>query len=127
MLLEVSLAIMLMAVTLTAVAQLLAVAARQQQETRWRTVATQEVANVTEQVMALPWGETTTERLNGLALDPATAELLPEARLQVEVTDVKDPREAKRIRISLAYRNTAKLQVEPIVLVTWKFSPGGLE
>jgi len=127
MLLEVSLAVMLMAVTLVAVAQLLAVAARQHQETRWRIVATHEVANVMEQVMALSWDETTTERLNGLALEPTTVTLLPDAKLQVEVTEVKDPRQAKRIRISLTYRNNAELLVEPIALVTWKFSPGGIE
>ncbi len=127
MLLEVSLAIMVLLVALVAVAQLLAVAARQSHEMRWRTVATQEVANVMEQLMALPWDETTTERFSATALHPTTQTLLPDARLQVEVTDVMDPRAAKRIRVSLAYRNTAGLLVEPITLVAWKFSPGDPE
>ena len=127
MLLEVSLAIMLMSVTLVAVAQLLAVAARQHHETRRRVVATHEVANLAEQMMAMSWDETTNERLNGLVLHPTTAAVLPDAELQVEVTDVIEPREAKRIRISLAYRNTAEMKVEPISLVAWKFSPGGTE
>ncbi|HJN10299.1 MAG: hypothetical protein QGG09_15160 [Pirellulaceae bacterium] len=127
MLLEVSLAVMLLSVALMAVAQLLAVAARQRHEARWRTVAIHEVANVTEQMMALPWDETTTERISGTALDPSTEALLPSARLQIEVTDVMDPRQAKRVRVSLAYRNTAGLPVEPITLVAWKFSPGGTE
>ena len=127
MLLEVSLAIMVLLVALVAVAQLLAVAARQSHEMRWRTVATQEVANVMEQLMALPWDETATERFSATALHPATQTLLPDARLRVEVTDVRDPRAAKRIRVALAYRNTAGLPVEPITLVAWKFSPGDTE
>ena len=127
MLLEVSLSVMLLSVALVAVAQLLAVAARQRHETRWRTVATREVANVTEHVMALPWEETTADPLNAVALHPATQALLPDATLTVEVNDVTDPRAAKRIRVSLAYRNTAGLPVEPIRLVAWKFSPGGDE
>ena len=126
MLLEVSLAVMLLAVALVAVAQLLAVAARQRRETRWRTVATREVANITEQVMALPWNQTSTENFSTVALHDTTQTLL-DATLEVEVTDVTEPREAKRIRISLAYRNTADLPVEPITLVAWKFAPGGAD
>ena len=125
MLLEVSLAIMLLSVALVAVAQLLAVAARQRHETRWRTVATREVANVTEQVMTLAWRDLTAEPLPAVAMHPATAAMLPDARLTIEVDDVAVPRPAKRIRVSLAYRNTAGLPVEPISLVAWKFSPGG--
>jgi len=127
MLLEVSLAVMLISVTLVAVAQLLAVAARQHDEARRRTVATRAIANVTEQMMGLSWDETTTERLNELTLHPTTVSLLPDAKLVAEVTDVVDPRQAKRVRFSLTYRNTAGMQVEPISLVAWKFSPGGAE
>jgi len=127
MLLEVSLAVMLMSVTLVSVAQLLAVAARQHSEARRRTVATQAIANVTEQIMGLSWDDTTTERLHDVTLHTTTASSLPDAKLQVEVTDVVDPRPAKRIRISLTYQNTAGLQVEPLSLVAWKFSPGGTE
>lgn len=127
MLLEVSLAVLLLTVALMGVAQLLAVATRQRQETRWRTVATREVANVTEHVMALPWAETTSAQLAATALDPSTKALLPDVTLDVEVTDVADPRKAKRIKVSLVYRNTSGLAVEPITLVAWKFSPGGAE
>lgn len=127
MLLEVSLAIALLTVGLVAVAQLLAVAARQRHETRWRAVATREVANVTEQVMALPWEQTTAAQFNAVSLHPTTKALLPDATLEIEVTDVTDPRRAKRLQISLAYRNTAGLPVEPISLVAWKFAPGGVE
>lgn len=125
MLLEVSLAVALLTVGLVAVAQLLAVAARQRHETRWRAVATREVANVIEQVMALPWDQTTAAQSSEVALHPAAKALLPDAALEVEVTDVTDPRPAKRIQISLTYRSTADLPVAPIKLVAWKFAPGG--
>jgi Tfp pilus assembly protein PilV len=127
MLLDVSLAVMLLTVALVAVAQMLAVSARQRHETRWRAIATREVANITEQVMALPWAETTTDQLGAVAMDATTREMLPEAMLEIESTDVSAPRQAKRIRVSLTYRNTAGLSVEPITLVAWKFISGGAE
>ena len=77
--------------------------------------------------MALPWEETAGEPVNAQALHPATEAVLQDAALDVQVTDVAEPRQAKRIRVSLAYRNTSGLLVEPISLVAWKFSPGGAE
>lgn len=127
MLLEVSLAAVLLTVAMVAVAQLLVVAARQRDHTRLRAVATREVANVAEQVMALPWDETTAEQFSGAVLHPTSQALLPDARLEVEVTDVMDPRRAKRVRVSLIYRNTAGVLVEPVALTAWKFAPGGVE
>ena len=127
MLLEVTLAVLLLSVAFVAVAQLLAVAARQRHETRWRAIATREVANVTERVMALPFSETTTELLTDVSMHDSTEALLPDATLEVVVIDATEPRPAKRIRISLAYRNTAGLMVDPIRLVVWKFATGEAE
>lgn len=125
MLLEVSLAITVLAVALVSVAQLLAVAARQRHETRWRTVATREVANVTEQVMALNWADCTAERLGEMTLHPDTQAALREASLSITVDELSEPRTARRCVISLTYHNMAGRPVEPIRLVAWKFSPGG--
>lgn len=124
LLLEVCLAVTLLAVALVSVAQLLALAARQSRETRWRSVATQEVANVTERVMALPWSKTTTDQLDAVSV-PNTALELPDPTLAIEAIDVTEPRVGKQIRISLSYRNTAGLPVEPVTMVAWKFLPGG--
>jgi len=127
MLLEVSLAIALVTVALVAVANLLAVASRQNHESRLRAVATREVANVAELVMATPWEKTTADQFTDAKLDAASRGLLREATLDVEVTDVSNPHPAKRIRVSLAYRDMAGQLVTPISLVTWKFQPGDAE
>ena len=106
---------------------LLAVAAKQRHEMRWRAVATREVANVVERAMALPWEETTDGQLAKLELPVSRRDALPDATLTFELTNVDAPRPAKRLRAAIQYRNTAGTMVDPIALVAWKFEPGGSE
>ncbi len=125
LLLEASLSVMVLTVALVGVAQLLAVAARQNREARWRAVATRELANVMERAMALSWEEMSDQRLAELQLSAEVDDALPAARLVKQLSSVEQPRPAKRLRLTIQYRNAAGRSIDPIALVAWKFQPGG--
>ena len=125
--LEVTMAVTLLAFAFIAVAQLLAVAAKQRRETDWRVMATREAANVLEQIMARPWEEITTEKLAEIELSAEAAARLPEAQLSVAVDESDGTPAEKKVRVEIDWKDLGGLRVEPIRLVAWKHRAAGAE
>ncbi len=113
-------AVVLLATTFIAVAQLMALAAGQQRDNQWRTLAMREAANALERIAAQPYQQLTNEALADWKLPPAAAARLPAARLRVEVREVEQPLPAKQIRVAVDWTNAAGMRVEPLSLVTWR-------
>jgi len=131
LLLEATIAAVLIAAVLIGVAQLLAVTAVQQRDFDRQQLATQTVANVMEDVAARPWDELASDEggdFTAMELPAAVTERLPDARLEMAATDVgADEAEAalpaRRIVIQLDWINSAGMRVEPVTLTAWRFAP----
>ncbi len=123
MLVEVAIGVALAVVVMIAVAQLVAVVAKQRREVAQTHLATQEVANVMERVMVLPWGELTTEAAEQFVAAHPPAAALDDPQLSITVSDSDDPLPTKEIEIALSWRDHAHRRVEPVRLVAWKHQP----
>jgi Tfp pilus assembly protein PilE len=124
--LELSIAIILVAAVLTGIAQLLSVVSAQQRESERRSAALHEAANQMERLTILPWRELTSESVGQRELSPEAAAALPQGSLRVQVTDAAGGAEslaAKRISVEVAWRNSAGREVKPVRLVAWRFAP----
>ena len=88
--------------------------------------ANQEVANVMERVMVLPWDELTTETTARFELPDESAVGLDDPQLSITVTDAEGPPSSKTIEVALAWRDQADRLVDPVRLVAWRhqFSAG---
>lgn len=122
-LIEVSIAAGLVAVAMIAVAQLLAVAARQDRALEQRQLAAQEAANSLEQILARPWDELTPEWLQNLSLSSESRRLLPDGRLVCEMETVAEEPSSKRIVATVSWQVNAD-QRNQLQLTAWRFRSG---
>jgi len=120
MLVETAIGIALAAVVMIAVAQLVAVVAKQRHEVAQTRLATQEVANVMERMMVLPWDDLTSEAGKGFDVSQESAPALDDPRLSITVSGSDDSLPTKKIEIALSWRDQANRRVEPVRLVAWK-------
>ncbi len=127
MLVEAAIGIALAVVAMIAIAQLVALVAKQRREAAQTRLATQEVANVMESVMVLPWGELTTEAGVQFAAAHPPASALEDPQLSITVSDLDDSLPTKKIEIALSWRDQANRRVEPVRLVAWKHQPAVAE
>jgi hypothetical protein len=111
--------IMIAAVLLT---QLLATAAHQRRLGNERRLALEEAANRLERAALLPWDQLTAENIQRRQLQTAVQQALADAKLTAAVTDEQaGPVAARRIDVSLTWRNSAGVTVEPVTLSAWRF------
>lgn len=113
-------AMVILAATFVAIAQLLALVAHQRREIDRRRVATLEAANMMERVMMTPWDELTDERLSSWSLSSTAQRSLPDGRLEIAVTRDEQPSAAKRVHVQVDWRNHAGQYDRPVLLVAWK-------
>ena len=118
--LEVTLAVAIMASAVVAVSQLMVVASHQRREAGWRSLATREAANLLEHAVASSWDEQTTGALRGLRLSQYAVDQLPKAELNVAVDEAEaDSVQQKRIRIVVDWENSAGGRSQPVELSAW--------
>ncbi|MEO8494093.1 MAG: hypothetical protein ABI614_03415 [Planctomycetota bacterium] len=127
MLVETAIGVALAVVVMIAVAQLVAVVVKQRHGVAQTRLATEEVANVMERVMVLPWNDLTAEAVARFAVSPETTVGLAEPQLSVAVTNLDDPLPTKQIEITLSWQDLAHRRVEPVRLVAWKHQPQAAE
>jgi len=89
-----------------------------------RIWALTEAQNTLERVSALPWESLDETGLAPLKLDEATAARLPEGRLNVAVKQVEGPPPAKRVTVTLLWKNRAGADEAPVRLTTWIYRKG---
>jgi type II secretory pathway pseudopilin PulG len=100
--------------------QLLAATTQQRRIADQRQLALLEVQNTIERLAARPWNELTPQTAAG-KLSPALSRRLPDAELKVEVTaSVAEP-QAKRIAVSLRWKDYSGQFTKPVTIVTWRW------
>ena len=106
---------------LVSITQVLAMAASQRRSSMQRTMATREVGNLMEDLMSRPWEDLTPEQLADIPLSESCRRHMPEAKLQIDVTDEDDSEAGRRIDIQLDWPNAAAQRGVPVRLVAWRF------
>jgi hypothetical protein len=118
---EVSLAVVIASVTVIAIAQLLAVTARQHRLLDQHLLALIEVGNVMEEVMSRPFDEIAGELPPAVTLSELCQQQLPDARLEVQVEPEADVEDARRVTVRIEWSNLARQRPRPVQLVAWKY------
>ena len=119
---EVIAAIAVLAAAMVAVAQTVAVVARQRQRTERQTLAVQEAANLMERIYALPWNEVTQDQAVAARLSPAGRSRLPAAAVKVTVQASGDPPTEKRISVDIDWQEADGGRSRPVRLTAWRFA-----
>ncbi len=120
MFVETAIGIALAAVVMISVAQLVALAAKQRREVAQRQIATQEVANLLEHVVVMPWDDLTEESTSELKLSNDLASQLAEPELAISVSQTDDELPTKKVEVTLSWRDQANRRVAPVRLVGWR-------
>lgn len=118
-LLEATMAVVLLTIAFVAVAHLLALAARQKREVQWRTLARLEATNAVERLMARPWDELTPQ-ITDVSLSEFATERLPQARLGIQIHPVQGEIPTKKIQVRVDWVNLVGQRGQPVELVAWK-------
>ena len=120
MFVETAVGVAVAAIAMIAIAQLVAVLARQRTEVAQQRLATQAAANVMERVMSLGWDELTAENLDGLELPPAVQRGLLDPELQIAVASADGALLQKQVEVRLDWRDQSGRRVAPIQLLACK-------
>jgi type II secretory pathway pseudopilin PulG len=123
-LIEVTVALVVLAAAMLALAQMVTLVARQRRLTEARRMALQEVANQAERVAVMAWDEAAPDKLT--AWEPSTDLLagIPAAQCAIEVTDEPGPPTARRVRLEVRWTDAAGHPLKPAGLTLWKFAEG---
>ena len=120
MLLEVCVAIFVLAAAMVAVSQFLAVAAQQQRTLGQTALAIREAANVMEHVMSRPWDGITAESVASLKLSSEATRRLRRCRLRIDVTAAKPTPTSKQVVVHIDWLDRAGQRNEGVQLAAWK-------
>ncbi len=118
--LELAVAIALLAALMTTCVQMLRLVSRQQQAAERRAVALQTVQAVAELVGNIPWDELTPAALNQIAIPDRVKPYLPNGKLNIAMAEEADP-VARRVSIELSSSGTAEQPAGTTRLTTWVF------
>jgi type II secretory pathway pseudopilin PulG len=121
-LLEVGVALVVLAAAMTALVQLLSLSARQRRLDDQRSLALVELANHAERLAVLPWNELTAENLKSWQPSAELAALLPAAECHTQVEEEAGPPPARRIELRIAWTNAVGEQVTPVQLTMWRYA-----
>ena len=122
-LVEVSLALCLLAVAIAAAAQMLAVCARQRKSADRQFAAQIEASNIAERIATMSYSDVGPETLATMTLSPETQSALAGGELALECTNVAAPDlPHKRIAIEVAWSTRTEGR-RAVHLTTWKYGP----
>jgi Tfp pilus assembly protein PilV len=124
-LLELTVALFVMTAAMTAIVQLLAMAARQRRMIEARRVALAEVTNQAEQIVLRDWKEFEPGQARQWDLSANAKTSLPQATATIEVRESQEPLSAKQIRLMIRSSDSTGQSVELADLTVWKYAPGG--
>lgn len=123
-LIEVTVALVILAAAMLALAQMVALAARQRRLTEARRLAMEEVANQAERVAALPWDKVQPDEFTGWEPSAGLTSALPAAECKANVTPEPGPPAARRVRLEIHWTDAAGQAAPPVGLTLWKFEGG---
>jgi prepilin-type N-terminal cleavage/methylation domain-containing protein len=122
-LLEVGVALVILATAMVALVQLLSLSARQRRVDDQRSLALLELANHAEELAVIPWNELTPENLAKWQPPAELVALLPSARCHAEVHEEEGPPAARRIGLQIVWTNAVGEEVAPVELTLWRHAP----
>jgi prepilin-type N-terminal cleavage/methylation domain-containing protein len=123
-LIEVSVAGVLLALLMAVSVQMLSWVASERRAADRRQWAAQEAANVMERLTAQPWERLTAEHAAAIELSAATRDLLPEAKLGVNVIDETDQPAAKRLVVAVRWQPRQGQSTTQVLLTSWVYRHG---
>ena len=121
-LLEVGVALVILAAAMAALVQLLSLSARQRRLDDQRALALVELANHAESLAVLPWDDLAPEKLTNWQPSAELAALLPSAECDARVEEESGPPPARRIELRIAWTNAVGEQVTPVQLTLWRYA-----
>jgi hypothetical protein len=121
----VALAVLLLAVAMTATVQVLGWVAAERRAVERRQWAIQEVGNLMERLTAEPWERVDADLARALVLSEEVRRKLPEPELTIDVDDRDAGRGEKRLMIRLRWRKGAGGWESPVRLCAWITRRGG--
>jgi Tfp pilus assembly protein PilV len=119
---EAVVAVGLVTVIMVGVVQLVAAAAQQRRVSDQRAWALREASNAMEQMMAVPWEDVTTESAAKIRPSEFCRQVLPDPRLEIQVTSADDANDGRKIVVQLDWQITAGKRGEPVQLTAWRYS-----
>jgi Tfp pilus assembly protein PilV len=122
-LLEVGVALVVLAAAMTALVQLIGVATRQRRTNDQRLAALHEVADEAERLATIPWSDLAPEKLTTWPRSAELASVLPAAECHVTVSEEAEPPLTRRVELRVAWKNVVGDQVAPVELTLWRYAP----
>ncbi len=119
-LIELMVAAALLGTILVVCLQLVAATTMQRRAADQRRLALMEVENAMERLAARPWNELTPQTAAG-PLSPAVHSRLPGAELKADVTTSAAEPGAKRIAVSLRWKDNSGRFTKPVTIVAWRW------
>jgi type II secretory pathway pseudopilin PulG len=124
-LLEVGVALVILATAMVALLELLSLSARQRRVDDQRSLALVELANHAEELAVLPWNELTADNLAKWQPPEELAALLPSAQCRADVHEEEGSPIARRIELKIVWTNAAGEEVTPVELTVWRYAGEG--
>ncbi len=121
-LLETTVAIIILGAAMVAVAHTVATLAVQRQSAERQTLATQEAANLMERLFVLPADDITAERVSELQLSPSCHDRLPDAKLDITIEPAGLEPTSKKIGIQIEWTGHGGMRSPPVRLTAWKYA-----
>ncbi len=118
---EVMVALLVLAALTTLCLQFYAAVSDQRRQVFAQLAATQEAANLLEQVEALRWNELTTASAARLQLSAQAARTLPEGRAEVLIDEPSGNPIARRVAVAVFWRPNAGEPERKVRLVVWRY------
>ncbi len=123
-LVELIVAGVLLAMTMTLSVQMLSSVAQQRRQARQRQIATAEAANLMERITAQPYASITQDALQSWKLPDELDRRLPNAELEITTEETTQPPAGKRIHVTISWRNSKDAPAFTIGLTGWMFDQG---
>jgi hypothetical protein len=120
-LLEVTMAVGILALLMTVSMQMLRAVGGQQRAAQQRALALQTVQALTEQIGNTPWNELTAEAANDITIPTAVRPFLPGAKLAITLSDVPEPVPAKLATVELTWTAPNGRSAGPARLTSWVY------
>jgi hypothetical protein len=84
--------------------------------------AVQELNNQLERASSLKWDELTPEALAKFQKSEMAVARIPEARLELSVSEISQPRQAKKLAAKMDWPDSDQNRQQPLRLTTWVFA-----
>jgi len=121
MLLELTVAMIILGVLATLCVKWVAATSGQQRQMHWRQAALVEASNVMERLAAQKWEELSPERAAKISLSDDARQTLPDGSLAVQVSQPADDPKAKQIAVTVRWRQQTSTPDTQVRLIARRF------